>query len=683
MKITKHTSLFIFLITLVNVILCQNVTKKERIFWNPIPDTISVFYPLFNKQCYDEDYNAPVYVNSYTFPKKVYSIHFSNITYENITSQEKLFLNKKGICLTDTIKYKVYLSSAIENKITLAILPYILKDGEIKRITSYFANFETKDLSQQDSKNKKNSNTYPSNSILSTGSWYKVGINSTGIYRITPNDILSKEKNISSIPISQIAVYGNGGGALSENNNNIEYNDLIENAIYIKDDNNNGLFDNNDYLLFYGQAADIWKYNHVTSRFEYQVHPYSKYNFYYLTISFKGTKRITPISISSTSNDKISSYTYCTTIHNDQTNTHKSGRIWVGEKFSNSMPLRYFSIPIPNAVPETEVDVRYALASISSTNSSFSVSINGTNQTHQHTPGYRYPYQGYSVKVPSTDKCDIEIRYSFRESMATGYLDFIDINANSNLLFSSGQMPFRNTQNIGVNNTSLFEISNSTPAVRVWNVSDPCNAYEVFTYYINNKTIFADSTTKIGEFIAFDDNSFLSPTSIISLTNQNLHGLSQQDYIIVAPTTFLDEAERLAQLHRLYNGLNVTVVTPEQIYNEFSSGKQDAMAIRRFMKMFYDRALSNNVLSAPRYLLLFGKAVYDNKNITNTDVPYIVSYQSETSFDDDGASYTSDDMFGYLDNWETGSVYESIDIGIGRFPVKTQSEAKIMVDKVE
>lgn len=681
MKIAKHISLFVFFITQVNGIYCQNVTIKERIFWNTIPDSITNFYPLFGNQCYDEDYNTIVYVNKYTVPNGSYSVNFSNITYENITIQEKLFLEGKGVSIADTIQYRMHVTS--DSKITLAILPYILKNGEFQRIVSFSTNFERKSFSQQNSMERKKNVTYPSNSVLSTGIWYKVGINATGIYRITANDIASKGADISAISISQIAIYGNGGGALSESNNDFEYNDLVENPIYIKDNNNNGLFDGNDYLLFYAQAADVWKYNHTTSRFEYQIHPYSKYNYYYLTISSIGTKRITPISISSTSSETISTYTYCTTIHNDQTNTHKSGRIWVGEKFSNTIPSRSFSISIPNVVHGTDINVRYALASLSSTNSSFTVSVNGNTQTHQHTPGYRYPYQGYSTIVPSSNKCDIDITYFYRESMATGYLDFIELNATSSLSFTGGQMPFRNTANIGVNNTSQFEIINSTSTIRVWNVSDPCNAYEVHTTYSNNRTNFIDSTTSLGEFIAFDDNSFLTPASITNLVNQNLHGLSQQDYVIVAPTVFLSEAERLAQLHRLHNSLEVIVVTPEQIYNEFSSGKQDAMAIRRFMKMFYDRALSNNALSTPRYLLLFGKAIYDNKNITNTNIPYVVSYQSTTSFDDDGASYTSDDMFGYLDNWETGSIYEGIDIGIGRFPVKTYSEAKTMVDKVE
>ena len=687
MKIAKHISPIIFLITLVNVIYCQNVTKNERIIWNNIPDSINIFYPLFSNSNYNSNYNTAMHIGKYFLPKENYNVIFSAIACDNITPQEQMYLTANQVQLSDSILYQMHVTNIADSTITatLAIVPYIMKDGNIQRITSYTVNFEKKNNETPIYSYKKNTNPYPSNSILSTGNWYKIAINTTGIYRITADDMAEKSINISGLAISQLGIYGNGGGALSENNNNFEYNDLTENAIYVKDNNNNGIFDGNDYLLFYAQAADIWKHNKTLNRYEYHVHPYAKTNYYYLGINVFGTKRIEVTNMPQSATQTISTYTYCSTIHNDLINTHKSGRIWVGEKFSNAVSSRSFSLAIPHAVVGSTINVRYALASVSSANSSFSVTIGGKSQSHSYTPGYKYPYQGYVAATTATadSKCDVDIQYSFRESMAAGYLDFIEINATVALSHSGGQLHFRNKENIGTNKVSKFEISNTTSPIRIWNVSDPCNVYEIAATHAGSKTTFTDSTTAEGEFIAFDGSHYHTPTSITAIANQNLHGLAQQDYVIVAPSVFTAEAERLAQLHRLYNGLDVAVVTPEQIYAEFSSGKQDPMAIRRFMKMFYDRSLINDINKTPRYLLLFGKAIYDNKNITNIDIPYVVSYQSETSFDSEGSSYTSDDMFGYLGNWETGSVYESIDIGIGRFPVKTLDEARAMVDKVE
>ena len=86
-----------------------------------------------------------------------------------------------------------------------------------------------------------------------------------------------------------------------------------------------------------------------------------------------------------------------------------------------------------------------------------------------------------------------------------------------------------------------------------------------------------------------------------------MHALRDVDYLIVSYPTFLEQANRLATFHE-NQGLNVEVVSPQQIYNEFSSGSQDVSAIRDFAKMLYDQ---DHPL---KYLLLFGDASYDPKN---------------------------------------------------------------------
>ena len=49
--------------------------------------------------------------------------------------------------------------------------------------------------------------------------------------------------------------------------------------------------------------------------------------------------------------------------------------------------------------------------------------------------------------------------------------------------------------------------------------------------------------------------------------------------------------------------MKVLVCDQLSVFNEFSGGTPDATAIRRMMKMFYDRAQALYV-NAPQYLLL-------------------------------------------------------------------------------
>jgi len=184
------------------------------------------------------------------------------------------------------------------------------------------------------------------------------------------------------------------------------------------------------------------------------------------------------------------------------------------------------------------------------------------------------------------------------------------------------------------------------------------------------------------------------PEYVHNITNQNLHADGPTDMVIVIPTTqkLLSQAERLAQYHRDRDGLRVRIVPADEIFNEFSSGTPDATAYKRYLKMLYDRAETE--ADQPRFLLLFGDCVWDNRMNTNdlrhtSPDDYLLCFESENSFSETYC-YVSDVFFCMLDDNETltsGSYpYERpaglADVAVGRFPVVTEAAAKVMVDKV-
>ena len=95
-----------------------------------------------------------------------------------------------------------------------------------------------------------------------------------------------------------------------------------------------------------------------------------------------------------------------------------------------------------------------------------------------------------------------------------------------------------------------------------------------------------------------------------SVNLQNLHGMVAADLVVVTHPTFKSQAERLATLHELFDGISTTVVTADEVYNEFSSGKQDPMAIRALLRWMKQQFPGQ----APKWLLLFGKGSYDNRD---------------------------------------------------------------------
>ncbi len=136
----------------------------------------------------------------------------------------------------------------------------------------------------------------------------------------------------------------------------------------------------------------------------------------------------------------------------------------------------------------------------------------------------------------------------------------------------------------------------------VLDVTDP---FQPFVLPANaGKAYFKESAVD-RTLLAFNpSNSQLMPENPVNVANQNLHGLQHQKYefLIVAVPEMLEYAEQIARLHRNHDKINVTVVTTEQIYNEFSSGNQDPVAVRMMVKMMYesqDNALKNVLLVGP------------------------------------------------------------------------------------
>ena len=181
--------------------------------------------------------------------------------------------------------------------------------------------------------------------------------------------------------------------------------------------------------------------------------------------------------------------------------------------------------------------------------------------------------------------------------------------------------------------------------------------------------------------------SFPTPTYVYNIMNQDHHADPQADLVIIIPTSqkLLKQAQRLKAFHEQHDSLKVNLVPADELFNEFSSGTPDASAYRRYMKMLYDRATGED--DRPKYLLLFGDCLWDNRMITSYNTgknpdDYLLAFESENSYDR-RVCYIDDGFHAMLDDGEglRPMYVDKLDIGVGRFPVLSDAEAKIMVDK--
>lgn len=516
---------------------------------------------------------------------------------------------------------------------------------------------------------------YASNSVLSSGKWVKVRVAEDGIYKLTTTDLAK----MGFSNLENVAVYGYGGWPLDEDFSTPYIDDLPEVAVWR----------GSDYLLFYGKGARKWEYSLSSGCFEHTNNPYSNYGYYFVTE--KETAGRTMEKVASVEGATLQVTTFDDYVLHEQelVSVNNSGRELYGESFETTLS-RDFTVSVPGITNEDGMVSLSFIARPTGTAGKVTMSVDGNQLISSRITTVSDSYvkakavnQVAAWKSDKEESVKVTIQYN-----TTGHenvrLDYFRLQMKRLLKVYDGYTFFRNIATIG--NTSRFIVQNADVNTLVFDVTDGVNPWQVETTLEGTELSFSvPASTVLREFVAVKPAQIKSPEVVGEVNNQNLHALEQQDMIIIAQPVFYEQAERLAEAHRVQDGLSVRVVAPELIYNEYSSGTPDATAYRRFMKMFYDRQTSTD--DAPKYLLLFGDGSYDNRQLTSAwksiDMSnMLLTYQTENSLNDN--SFVVDDYFGYLDDSDNKkNLYsKKLCLGIGRFPVRTLEQATQAVDKV-
>jgi hypothetical protein len=420
--------------------------------------------------------------------------------------------------------------------------------------------------------------------------------------------------------------------------------------------------------------------------YTYEINLYDDYNYYFLTTSQGTGKRILLQSSSTLPPTRIQTqYKDYQVIEDDEVNLIYSGKRWYGDIFG-AITNREYNFNFPTLKPNEQVIVKLEVANRTFINESMAVIINDELSdtiilTSVNPSGTKYAQKKKkTINYNGTNGQDIKVRLEYLPSTtaSTAWLDYIMVNTTNHLKLYNGQFSFRDPSTVMDGAITKFIISDANPNVVVWDITNPLSPESMETEYAANEVSFTLSTEIMREFIAFDGSRFLIPAFVEPVANQNLHGEGPFDFIIVTHPLFIDEANQLASIHESLDGFQIKVVTPNEIYNEFSSGKQDPTAIRDYMKMLYDRFEG----AEPRFLLLFGDGSFDPKNRLVNNSNFIPTFQTEESWFT-SSSYVVEDYFGYMDDNEGEDAIGEPDIGIGRFPVQTKEEAGIIMDKIE
>lgn len=496
--------------------------------------------------------------------------------------------------------------------------------------------------------------------------WYKITLRDNGIYKIDGNALANAGINLSSVDPQKIRIFS-GGGKILPDSNSSPRPELRELAILVSDGGDNK-FDANDYILFYGWSVNNWEYDSTSSQYKYYLNPYTRDNIYWLT--FTGSfpdpaKRMEIVNGSPDEPNPVISIKFRDRIHTEDDRMlaeDGSGEpvnyyqwYWQRDDSFTVYPSLVAVFPgdtsiirvrcYPNYIPSASLDGS-SLQSISS----------GTFVTTNLTAGLhtlRFHYLG------ATYLDYYEIEYSKKDSCYSNQLWFENPN-------TFGTIEYRTS---GFNGTApyLFEIE------------DRFGVKKFENFIRNADSIKFQDQLASGEkkqFYLLDQSRFKTPISLTSEQIANLRDVSNQaDLLVITHSDFYDQLQEYKNLRESLNGIRVKLVRVQDIYNEFSWGLFDPVAIRDFLKYTYENWSS----PAPAFALLVGDGTYDYKDLLGTHSPTWIppfAVEPDESVSDDNFVYFGN--YGNLDEDANGAV----DMFIGRWPVKTPQDVQVITNKI-
>lgn len=520
--------------------------------------------------------------------------------------------------------------------------------------------------------------SYAERSVLADGHWVKIRVSESGVCRMSFSELRS-----AGLEPSQVRVFGYGGAQKEQDFSKRNIDDLPQVPVYVGE----------DYILFYVQGPISWTYN--GSRFAHTRNTYSDFGYYLLSDDAGAMLPFPEAEAVSGSPTDVTYYSYYQVQDKDSVNlidrtgVSGGGRTFYGEQFAAGQTRTFtFSTPYANG---DNSSVYIDMAANSATTSTVKAQLNNTSSKSIYISSipdhYTFGVAGTISMNGASEEQNQRVTMQFVNSNASAlaWLNYIEITTPSELVMTGSYMGIRSLVNRNTTNPVRFLLRNTTASTQIWDVTDLAAIQRMPTTMVDDQLAWIGTQADgVHEYIAVntDGTKFVQAEVVGEVKNQNLHALSNIDYIIICPEGYEDVSEDLAKAHEAKQAITYAIVTDQQVYNEFSSGTPDATAYRWLMKMLYDRA-KNGIGQQPRWLLLMGHGTFDNRKLLrNSGTSLLLTYQSKNSVNEIKA-YATDDYFAYLDDNEGAiDTQGRMDIGVGRLPVESLDEARTTVDKL-
>ena len=523
--------------------------------------------------------------------------------------------------------------------------------------------------------------TYADHSVLSQGNWTKIRVETTGLYRLSKSTLAQM-----GLSAENVHIYGYGGNRIDDRLTMSNYiDDLPEVQVEVVDGE----------VIFYAVGADWW--TNTGNYYHKENNPYSIAGYYFVTSADgdRPSPRVVDASQLVDGYDVAESYVWGRVqLENETEQATEAGPLFVGEDF-RYVPQRSYDVSTPGRIAGTNVlmecqMVAYTLGGAAT----MTFTLDGT--TLEAISSDRIPTTSDShyvhasigttrraINPSDAEKFTLGLKFTSAGVVSKANLDYFAFNYQRSLTMpSEGYLCFwaelPNIQMVG-----------GGEDVRLWDVTNPLDITVLTGKSASNAIQWHATTGTMRTFAAWKPGAQL-PEPIIEgrVANQDLHSAQAEvDMVIITPALLADQARRLASLHQSLDSLAVDVVLADEVYNEFGSGVADVSALRKYLKMRYDR--SQTTAHHLQYALLLGRTTLDQRELmastramNYTTMPaWVVRNAKQSLTDNDG--YTTDDFIAILGDNSGGDLgLDDLSIAVGRIPMTSEVDGASIVDKI-
>lgn len=531
--------------------------------------------------------------------------------------------------------------------------------------------------------------TFDSHSLLAEGHWVKVSVAETGMYEIT----YDKLREMGFSDPSKVAVYGNKGSSRSINFTNTRGTKIFnDNPLPVS------VSHTGDKLLFYGTGPNIVESTYYSGTMRHRrnyTNPYSRVNYYLLTDS-QAAAEVTLMQMGDYDRARAQEADFGFAYHYHEKDLRGgsgnglAGNIFLGEQIPFDEPLE-FDVELPycydgDALITTQIGFRHEQGAtlysyLNDVSKIFNFNADDTSQLKRLDNNIK----GLRLDIdPATGIGRGKVKYEFQGNKnywKTTYLDYWVLTYPVDLEIAAGDPDF-SQQFIS------FGASRSTPmrhripdGATAWDVTTPLRPIELTVA----DGYFYDQSTAEMNIVVFDPSKTLRTVdSWEKVANTDLHALQDQkiDFVIFTTETYRPYAERLAALHEEHDGIRTLIVTPQELFAEFTNCVPDPMAYRALVKMLWQS--EGNPL---RSVLFMGPVYSDYRNILG--IPD--RQEGHIAYEQDQSDMSTEsncimDFYGSVTDtivWLNDLSGIPIEVGVALLPFTCVEEADNTLAKIE